>query len=111
MDTAPKVIIDDSASDPNAGIWFAVPGGFRELPIDALLAGPGSTEADRLRQAVATLVETLPDGVTSSSSSPSWHLDNSFFAPCGRWALSTAPWASTATTSRAAAKLCTPSSP
>ncbi|MFG3017940.1 hypothetical protein ACGFZQ_05210 [Streptomyces sp. NPDC048254] len=63
MDTAPNLIIDDSASDPNAGIWFAVPGGFTELPIDVLLANPASAEADRLRQALSPLVEAIPDGV------------------------------------------------
>ncbi|MEU2774168.1 hypothetical protein ABZ646_14810 [Streptomyces sp. NPDC007162] len=64
MDTTPQVIIDDSANDPHAGIWFAVPGGFTELPIDALLAAPASPEADRLREALAPLAEAIPDGVT-----------------------------------------------
>ncbi|NEC87613.1 hypothetical protein [Streptomyces sp. SID12501] len=59
-----RVIVDDSASDPSAGIWFAVPGGFTELPIDILLAAPASVEADRLQQALAPLVEAIPDGVT-----------------------------------------------
>ncbi|MEU9447141.1 hypothetical protein [Streptomyces sp. NPDC048277] len=64
MDTTPQVIIDESANDPHAGIWFATPGGFTALPIDVLLAAPDSAEADRLRQAVAPLVEAIPDGVT-----------------------------------------------
>ncbi|WP_316773751.1 hypothetical protein [Streptomyces sasae] len=64
MDPTPHVVIDDSATDPHAGIWFAVPGGFTELPIDVLLAAPASAEADRLRQALAPLVEAIPDGVT-----------------------------------------------
>ncbi|WP_405870289.1 hypothetical protein [Streptomyces sp. NBC_00005] len=59
-----RVIIDDSASDPSAGIWFAVPGGFTELPIDVLLAPPASAEADRLAQALTPLLEAIPDGVT-----------------------------------------------
>ncbi|MFE2063169.1 hypothetical protein ACFXDH_12305 [Streptomyces sp. NPDC059467] len=64
MDPTPQVVIDDSATDPHAGIWFAVPGGFTELPIDVLLAAPASAEADRLRQALVPLVEAIPDGVT-----------------------------------------------
>lgn len=64
MEMTYRVIVDDSASDPSAGIWFAVPGGFTELPIDVLLAAPASAEADRLQQALAPLVEAIPDGVT-----------------------------------------------
>ncbi|MFJ8491006.1 hypothetical protein ACIRBZ_22025 [Streptomyces sp. NPDC094038] len=65
MDPTPQIVIDESAADPHAGIWFATPGGFTELPIDVLLAPPASAEADRLRQALAPLVEAIPDGVTS----------------------------------------------
>ncbi|MDQ0751011.1 hypothetical protein QF034_005242 [Streptomyces africanus] len=58
------VVIADSVHDPSSGIWFAVPGGFTELPLDVLLAPPASAEADRLREALAPLVEAMPDGVT-----------------------------------------------
>jgi len=64
MEMTYRVFLDDSASDPSAGIWFAVPGGFTELPIDILLAEPASAEAERLQQALAPLVEAIPDGVT-----------------------------------------------
>ncbi|MGW1619843.1 hypothetical protein [Streptomyces sp. NPDC002172] len=64
MDPTPQFVIDDSATDPHAGIWFATPGGFTELPIDVLLAPPASADAERLRQALAPLVEAIPDGVT-----------------------------------------------
>jgi hypothetical protein len=63
-DMTSRIIIDDSVNDPNTGIWFAVPGGFTELPIDVLLAPPSSAEANRLREALAPLVEAVPDGVT-----------------------------------------------
>ncbi|MDX3498027.1 hypothetical protein ACKI1I_17805 [Streptomyces turgidiscabies] len=59
-----RVFVDDSAIDPSAGIWFAVPGGFTELPIDILLAAPASAEANRLQKALTPLVEAIPDGVT-----------------------------------------------
>ncbi|MFF3345465.1 hypothetical protein [Streptomyces sp. NPDC002779] len=59
-----RVLLDESVSDPDAGIWFAVPGGFTEVPIDALLAPPSSPEANRLREAIAPLAEAFPDGVT-----------------------------------------------
>ncbi|KKD04888.1 hypothetical protein [Streptomyces sp. WM6386] len=59
-----RVIIADSVTDPSTDIWFAVPGGFTELPIDVLLASPASAEAERLREALAPLVESISDGVT-----------------------------------------------
>ncbi|MFB7496968.1 hypothetical protein ACFC09_20180 [Streptomyces sp. NPDC056161] len=59
-----SVVIDDSVNDPSTGIWFAVPGGFTEIPIDVLLAPPASTEADRLRESLAPLAQAIPDGVT-----------------------------------------------
>ncbi|GAA2286990.1 hypothetical protein GCM10010234_28370 [Streptomyces hawaiiensis] len=58
------VVVADSANDPGAGIWFAVPGGFTELPLDVLLAPPASPDASRLREALAPLVEAIPDGIT-----------------------------------------------
>jgi hypothetical protein len=59
-----QVVIADSVHEPSSGIWFAVPGGFTELPLDVLLAPPASAEADRLREALAPLLESIPDGVT-----------------------------------------------
>ncbi|MEU9380993.1 hypothetical protein AB0D38_08345 [Streptomyces sp. NPDC048279] len=64
METPLQIVIDESAADPGAGIWFATPGGFTELPIDVLLAGPDSTEANRLRQVLVPMVEAIPDGLT-----------------------------------------------
>lgn len=58
------VLIADSVNDPSSGIWFAVPGGFTELPLDVILAPPASAEANRLQEALAPLVEAMPDGVT-----------------------------------------------
>ncbi|MFF5494627.1 hypothetical protein [Streptomyces aquilus] len=64
MTTTARVIVDDSVNDPSTGIWFAVPGGFTELPTDVLLAPPASAEADRLREALAPLVGAIPDDLT-----------------------------------------------
>jgi len=59
-----RIVIDDSVNDPSADIWFAVPSGFTEVPIDVLLAPPLSAEADRLKEAIAPLVKAIPDGIT-----------------------------------------------
>ncbi|MFF6951516.1 hypothetical protein ACFZAD_23030 [Streptomyces iakyrus] len=58
------VVVAESASDPDSGIWFAVPGGFTELPLDVFLAPPASSDASQLREALAPLVEVIPDGIT-----------------------------------------------
>jgi hypothetical protein len=60
----PRIVIDESAHDTSTGIWFAVPGGFTEVPLDVLLAPPMSPEANRLTEAIAPLVEAIPDAVT-----------------------------------------------
>ncbi|MGW1559447.1 hypothetical protein ACWCQ1_23420 [Streptomyces sp. NPDC002144] len=60
----PRVVIDDSVNDPDTGIWFALPSGFTEMPLDMLLASPASAEADRLREAIAPLVQAIPDDLT-----------------------------------------------
>ncbi|MFJ8791204.1 hypothetical protein [Streptomyces sp. NPDC102462] len=62
MSTTP-FIVDDSVRDPRAGMWFAAPASFVELPMQALLAAPGSDEADALFDALIPLVETIPAGV------------------------------------------------
>lgn len=61
--TVPHFTIDDSARGPDVGIWFAVPAGFTELPLEALMAAPGSAEASRLHTAITPLVEAIPDGL------------------------------------------------
>ncbi|MGP3952770.1 hypothetical protein [Streptomyces sp. 7N604] len=60
----PRFTIHDSAKDPHASIWFAVPEGFTEMPLDALLAPPGSPAAEELRQALAPVIEAVPDEIT-----------------------------------------------
>ncbi|MFI6561579.1 hypothetical protein [Streptomyces sp. NPDC050534] len=60
----PRIVVDESVHDTSTGIWFAVPGGFTEVPLDVLLAPPMSPEANRLTEAIAPLVEAIPDGVT-----------------------------------------------
>lgn len=61
--TAPRFTIHDSARGPDVGIWFAVPAGFIELPVDTLVADPDSAAIARLRTALNPLVEALPEGI------------------------------------------------
>ncbi|MER5970128.1 hypothetical protein ABT112_10410 [Streptomyces sp. NPDC002055] len=61
--STPRFTIHDSAADPLADIWFAVPAGFVEIPLDVLLAKSGSPEDSRLQGAVAPLLDALPDDV------------------------------------------------
>jgi hypothetical protein len=59
--TAPTIVVDDSAVDPHADLWFAEPPGFLPLPLDALLPEPGSRAADALRAAAAPFLDSAPD--------------------------------------------------
>ncbi|WP_432042170.1 hypothetical protein [Streptomyces cadmiisoli] len=57
----PTFILDPSVNDPHAELWFAEPGGFVPLPLDALLPEPGSPAAERLRRAAAPFLDAAPD--------------------------------------------------
>ncbi|CAM5384145.1 hypothetical protein SALBM135S_06987 [Streptomyces alboniger] len=59
--TAPRYIVEDSARDPRADIWFALPSGFTELPLDVLTAAPGSAAARRLGGVLGSLVGAMPE--------------------------------------------------
>ncbi|APY88039.1 hypothetical protein DCW30_06755 [Streptomyces alfalfae] len=59
---APRYIVEDSARDPRADIWFALPSGFTELPLDVLTAAPGSPAARRLGDALGPVVGAMPEG-------------------------------------------------
>ncbi|MEU6120689.1 hypothetical protein [Streptomyces sp. NPDC047123] len=57
----PPLLIDRSACDAEAAIWFAEPAGFTALPLGALLNAPESFEGEALRTALATVLGTAPD--------------------------------------------------
>ncbi|WP_328873574.1 hypothetical protein OHT76_27755 [Streptomyces sp. NBC_00287] len=58
---APTIVVDDSAEDPQAELWFAEPPGFMPLPLDALLPEPDSQAAHALRTAAAPFLDSAPD--------------------------------------------------
>ncbi|GAA1921700.1 hypothetical protein GCM10009837_53770 [Streptomyces durmitorensis] len=62
MTAAPRFMLDASAEDPGADVWFAEPAGFTAIPMAALLNhppdGPG---ADGLRAALGPLLDAAPD--------------------------------------------------
>ncbi|MHC8418340.1 hypothetical protein ACH121_00655 [Streptomyces sp. NB004] len=58
--STPPIVLDQSVDDPQAALWFAEPPGFVSLPLDALLAEPGSADAGALRAAVAPLLDAAP---------------------------------------------------
>ncbi|MFG2346436.1 hypothetical protein [Streptomyces phaeochromogenes] len=63
MTATPRFTVDDSATDPQADIWFAEPAAFTPLPLDLLLAPPDSPGADELRTALAPFLDAAPDEV------------------------------------------------
>lgn len=59
--TAPTFTLHESAKNPHADIWFADPPGFTALPLEALLAPPGSPPAVELQAAFAPFLAAAPD--------------------------------------------------
>lgn len=59
--TAPRFILDESAHNPEADLWFAQPAGFTTIPIRALLNPPGSPGAEALRDAIEPLLDAIND--------------------------------------------------
>ncbi|WP_399888149.1 hypothetical protein ACGH7X_25070 [Streptomyces sp. BBFR51] len=61
--STPAILLHESVDDPDAELWFAEPAGFVSLPFDALLAQPGSSEAETMREAFAPLLAAAPSEV------------------------------------------------
>ncbi|MER6016023.1 hypothetical protein [Streptomyces bluensis] len=61
MDTPLRLVIDDTARDPSAKIWYALPGGYVDVPLDALDADPGSEQEADLDHLTALIVDCAPE--------------------------------------------------
>ncbi|WP_210582693.1 hypothetical protein [Streptomyces sp. GESEQ-4] len=57
----PRLLIDDSARDPSSKIWYALPGGYFDIPLDALDAEPGSEHEARLKYLMALVADCAPE--------------------------------------------------
>ncbi|MFB6937638.1 hypothetical protein [Streptomyces chartreusis] len=55
-----RLFVDDSARDPSSMIWYALPGGFFDVPVDALDPEPGSGQEAHLDQALALVLDLVP---------------------------------------------------
>ncbi|MEV8014824.1 hypothetical protein AB0O76_00370 [Streptomyces sp. NPDC086554] len=62
--TTPYFTLHESAQDPDAEIWFVEPAGFTTIPLDVLLAPQDSPAAEKLRTALAPLLDAAPDDAT-----------------------------------------------
>lgn len=58
-----KFVVEDSARDPNTDIWFAVPPGFKEVPLENIIAPHGSPAAQKMKEAWTTLLDSATDPV------------------------------------------------
>ncbi|MEU6098723.1 hypothetical protein [Streptomyces sp. NPDC047079] len=54
-------MIDDTARDPSSKIWYALPGGYFDVPIDALDPMPGSEQETHLDQVLALVLDVVPE--------------------------------------------------
>ncbi|MFC3578153.1 hypothetical protein ACFOZ0_33840 [Streptomyces yaanensis] len=56
-----RLFIDDSARDPSSKIWYALPGGYLNVPLDALDAAPGTEHEARLEHLMALVADSAPE--------------------------------------------------
>lgn len=59
--STPYFTVHESAQDPDADIWFVEPAGFTTIPLDVFLAPQDSPAAEKLRTALAPLLDAAPD--------------------------------------------------
>ncbi|MEV7190627.1 hypothetical protein AB0N81_02305 [Streptomyces sp. NPDC093510] len=59
----PRFVLDGSVNAPDAHFWFAEPAGFTPIPVDTLLARPGSSGAEVLRTALEPLLASAPNDI------------------------------------------------
>ncbi|WP_409058487.1 hypothetical protein [Streptomyces sp. SYP-A7185] len=59
--TTPAFLLDASARNPAADMWFAEPAGFTTIPVHALLNAPGSSGAEALHSALAPVLDSIGD--------------------------------------------------
>lgn len=59
--TTSSFTLHPSVFDPGPGIWFAVPAGFVQVPLDALLEATGEVREGRIPGALTPLLESAPD--------------------------------------------------
>ncbi|MEV0256277.1 hypothetical protein AB0H82_18685 [Streptomyces sp. NPDC050732] len=57
--TTPRFILDESAHNPDADMWFAQPEGFTTIPFRTLLHPPASPGSEALREALAPVLDSL----------------------------------------------------
>ncbi|MEU6826288.1 hypothetical protein ABZ921_37220 [Streptomyces atriruber] len=60
-------VVDSSARDPKADLWFAEPAGFSAVPINVLLNEAEGDESDALRTLLAPILNTAPDDLAKRS--------------------------------------------
>ncbi|MFH8490901.1 hypothetical protein [Streptomyces longisporoflavus] len=63
MTELPRFVIDESAHNAEADIWFAEPAGFTTIPMRALLHTPDSPGSEALRGAIAPILDSVQDGL------------------------------------------------
>ncbi|MFF4212692.1 hypothetical protein ACFYZE_25695 [Streptomyces sp. NPDC001796] len=56
-----RLLIDESARDPSAKIWYALPRGYVDVPLDALDAEPGSEYEAQLDNVMALIADCAPE--------------------------------------------------
>ncbi|MCX4666887.1 hypothetical protein OG453_09430 [Streptomyces sp. NBC_01381] len=63
--STPFFTLHESAQDPDADLWFVEPAGFTTIPLDVFLAPQDSPATEKLRTALAPLLDAAPDGTAA----------------------------------------------
>ncbi|EGX54947.1 hypothetical protein SZN_35347 [Streptomyces zinciresistens K42] len=57
----PRLVIDDSARDTTAKLWYALPDGFLDVPLQALDPAPGSAYEEQFTNVLALILDSAPE--------------------------------------------------
>ncbi|NBE54914.1 hypothetical protein [Streptomyces boluensis] len=56
-----RLLIGDSARDTSSKIWYALPAGFLDVPLDALDPEPGTAQEEDLERALDLILDAAPE--------------------------------------------------
>lgn len=57
----PRLVLDESARDRGADVWYALPGSFIDVPLSALHPAPGTDDETQLKQAMGAVLQATPE--------------------------------------------------
>ncbi|MFI1732724.1 hypothetical protein ACH40E_26650 [Streptomyces acidicola] len=56
-----RLVIDDSARDTSAKLWYALPDGYLDVPLEALDPAPGTEHEEQFMSTMALILDCVPE--------------------------------------------------